>query len=162
VSWPLLSQISQMSQVELVDQLSNQLSTLLSLVNEVEKADWPARSVQTNCKSGPLLHQAQKRLDPEQIARLIADYEAGEPVNGLAVTYGLNRSTVLNHLKRQGVPRRRSRLTISDVEKIVGLYAYGESAEAIALELRIGATTVRRALVKAGVELQRRGRRRSP
>ena len=148
--------------VDLLEQLSNHSAGLLALVNEVETADWPARSTQTNCKPGPpKFHQTQKRLDPDQIARLIAEYEAGSPVNDLAVTYGLNRSTVLHHLKRQGVPRRRSRLTIADVEKIVGLYAYGESVERIALELRIGATTVRRALVKAGVELRRRRRRRT-
>lgn len=146
--------------MDLLEQLSNHSSTLLALVNEVDKAHWPARSVQINCKSGPLLHQAQKRLDPEQVARLIADYGTGEPVTNLAKSYGLNRSTVINHLKRQGVPRRRSRLTIPDVEKIVGLYADGESVEAIAAELRMGGTTVRRALVKAGVEIRRRGRRR--
>jgi DNA invertase Pin-like site-specific DNA recombinase len=145
--------------VDLLEQLSNHSSSLLALVKEVETADWPARSIQTNCKSGPLLHQAQKRLDPEQIARLIADYEAGEPVNDLAEAYGLHRSTVLNHLKRQSVRRRRSRLTALDVEKIVGLYTSGESVEAIAVELRFRATTVRRALVKAGVGLRRRGRR---
>ena len=145
--------------MDLLEQLSNHSSSLLALVNEVETADWPARSVQTNCKTGPLLHQAQKRLDPEQVARLIADYRAGELVNDLVNAYGIHRSTVLDHLKRQGVRRRRSRLTIPDIEKIVGLYASGESVETIAVELRIGATTVRRALVKAGVELRRRGRR---
>ena len=145
--------------MDLVEQLSKHSSTLLSLVNEVETADWPARSVQTNCKVGLSLHQAQKRLDPGQVARLIADYEAGEPVNDLAVAYGIHRSTVLDHLKRQGIRRRRSRLTFSDIEKIVGLYAAGESVEAIAFELRIGATTVRRALVKARVGLRRRVRK---
>jgi len=106
----------------------------------------------------PSLHRTQKRLDPERIARLIADYEAGEPVNNLAMAYGIHRSTVLEHLKRQGIRGRRTRLTPPDIEKIVGLCAAEESVEAIAHDLRVGDTTVRRALKKFEVPLKARGR----
>jgi hypothetical protein len=76
----------------------------------------------------------------------------------LAIIYGINRSTIQDHLKRQGVRRRRTKLNAADLEKVVGLYHQGSTIEAIGPEVRAGASTVRRALVKAGVEIRRRGK----
>jgi DNA invertase Pin-like site-specific DNA recombinase len=85
-------------------------------------------------------------------------YLSGSTVKNLAATYGIHRTTVLDHLKRQGVPRRRSKLNRVDIDKAVSLYAQGNSGEAIAAELRVAASTVRRELKRAGVTLRQRGR----
>jgi DNA invertase Pin-like site-specific DNA recombinase len=143
----------------LLEQLSSHSSTLLSLFNEVEAHDWPARAPEINCKTTELRHQVQNRLSPEQVAELALAYQAGTTVNALARTYRINRTTVLEHLRRQGVHRRRPRrLQPVDIDKAVRLYAAEASIDSVARELRVGPTTVRRVLKQAGVDLRRRGR----
>jgi DNA invertase Pin-like site-specific DNA recombinase len=94
-------------------------------------------------------------LDPDQVSELVAAFEAGVEVKQLATVYGINRSTVQDHLKRRGVRRRRRKLNGAAIEKIVGLYLQGWTIEAIGPELRVGASTVRRALLnRTGVEDQ--------
>jgi hypothetical protein len=136
-----------------LEQLSNHSASLLSVVTEVETAEWPVRNAQNNCKAEPPFHQAQKRLDPEQAAELVAGFVDDEEIKDLAAQYGINRTTVLAHLKRQ----RRSELMPADIEKVIELYAVGWTIETIGPELRVGASTIRRALLKAGVEIRRRG-----
>jgi DNA invertase Pin-like site-specific DNA recombinase len=93
------------------------------------------------------------------VTELVASYQAGTTVNALARTYRIDRTTVLEHLRRQGVQRRHPRrLQQADIDKAVKLYGEGASLDSVALELRIGATTVRRLLNKAGVEIRPRGR----
>ena len=87
----------------------------------------------------------------------MAAFQAGEFVDVLAARYGIHRWTVLNHLKQHNVKRRRSRLSAVDIDKVVRLYGEGWTLEALAQELRVGASTVRRALVRSGVELRSRG-----
>lgn len=49
--------------------------------------------------------QAQRRLSPAELEALIADYEAGGRVGGLAKVYGLHRTTVAAHVARAGKTR---------------------------------------------------------
>jgi transposase-like protein len=100
----------------------------------------------------------QRRLDAEHVGQLVDAYQSGTTINDLAALYRINRATVLEHLKRQGIRRRHSRLRQADIDKAVRLYVAGQSVEVVAHELRVGTTTVRRALVKSGVVLRRRGR----
>jgi DNA invertase Pin-like site-specific DNA recombinase len=146
--------------VALVEQLSSHSSTLLSLVKEVEQADDRPPEALT---ASPSTHrpQLQRRLSSDEIADLVVSYQAGTTVNELARIYRINRTTILEHLRRQGVQRRRPRrLQPVDIDKAVRLYVSGTSIESIAHELRVGPTTVRRVLRQAGVELRQRGRPR--
>jgi hypothetical protein len=77
----------------------------------------------------------------------------------LAPMYGTNRSTVLTHLRRFGVHRRRTKLVASDIVRVAYLYSNGWTIAAIAAELGVGATTVRRALLRAGAEIRPRDRK---
>ena len=141
----------------LVEQLSSHSSTLLSLFNAVEKAE---RRPPEHPVLDTHLPQVQHRLAPEQVTELVAAYQSGTTVNELARIYRINRTTVLEHLRRQGIQRRRPRrLQQADIDKAVKLYASGASVNSVAYELRVGPTTVRRALKQAGVELRPRGRK---
>jgi DNA-binding CsgD family transcriptional regulator len=106
----------------------------------------------------------QRRLGPEEVAELVFAYRQGVPVEELAASFRINRTTVLGHVRRHGVPKRdRRALPQDDVDKAAKLYAEGRSAEWVAGELHVAASTVRRALKVAGVPLRPRGRqRRSP
>jgi len=101
--------------------------------------------------------QVQRRISPAESADLVAAFQAGVQVNTLAQHYTINRTTVLSHLKQNAV--RRDRFSLSDVQivKAIRLYRKGNTLEAVAQSLGVGASTVRRALLRNGVELRRRG-----
>ncbi|MGH9086740.1 MAG: hypothetical protein ACRDYZ_01275 [Acidimicrobiales bacterium] len=103
----------------------------------------------------------QRRLGLDAVAELVAFYIQGAPVEELAASYRINRTTVLGHVRRHGVPKRdRRALRQADVERAAKLDADGRSAEWVAGELRVAASTVRRALQDAGVTLRPKGRQR--
>jgi DNA-binding CsgD family transcriptional regulator len=101
----------------------------------------------------------QRRLGPDEVIELVAAYRQGIPVEELAASFQINRTTVLGHVRRHGVPKRdRRALRQDDVERAVTLYAEGRSADWVAAELWVAPGTVRRALKDAGVTLRPRGR----
>jgi transposase-like protein len=103
----------------------------------------------------------QRRLEPDQVAELVTAYQQGTTVKELAARYRINRTTVLGHLRRQGVPKRHPEPVADvDADRAVRLYGAGASIGAVAQELRVAPTTVRRVLRKAGVEVRPRGRTR--
>ena len=105
--------------VDLLGQLSNTLSSLLSQVVEVilaepepfvgvSSADNYTESVDLNNKgrlSNPP-RQVQRRLKPDQIRELVEGYVAGELIDDLAERFLVHRVTVMAHVKRAGVKMR--------------------------------------------------------
>lgn len=68
------------------------------------------------------------RLSAEQVTQLAADREAGAEINDLAERYGIDRSTVIAHLHRAGVPGRRRQgrtLGAERIQEAGSLYASG-------------------------------------
>lgn len=111
----------------------------------------------------PAVLPVQRRLGPDEVTELVAAYRTGSTVKALAERYHVNRTTVMTHLRRQGVPKRvRRTLGPEDVERAVRLYEGGESIQSVARQLQLGSSTVGRVLNKAGVSMRPRGRRRSP
>ena len=102
----------------------------------------------------------QRRLAPAEVVELVATYRRGVPVEELAVSFRVNRTTVLGHVRRHGVPKRdRRALQSEEVDRAAQLYAGGQSADWVAAQLGVAASTVRRALKDAGVVLRPGGRR---
>lgn len=103
----------------------------------------------------------QRRLGPDGVAELVAAYRRDIPVEELAASFHINRTTVLGHVRRHGTPKRdRRALRGTDLDRTIELYAEGRSADWIAEEARVAASTVRRALKDAGVSLRPGGRPR--
>jgi len=103
----------------------------------------------------------QRRLETGDIAELVAAYRRGVAVEELAASFHVNRTTVLGHVRRHGVPKRDRRALRQDgIQRAVKLYAEGRSAEWVAEELDVAASTVRRDLKEAGVTMRPGGRRR--
>ena len=103
----------------------------------------------------------QRRLALEEMVDLIAAYRRGVPVEELAASFRINRTTVLRQVRRHGVPKRdRRALRPDDVAKAAKLYAEGRSAEWVVEELKVAASTVRRALKQVGITMRPGGRRR--
>ena len=103
----------------------------------------------------------QRRLGPDEVVELVAAYRECARVEELAASFQINRTTVLGHVRRHGVPKRdRGALRQSDVDRAARLYAEGRSAESVTGDLQVAASTVRHALKDAGLTLRPPGRQR--
>jgi hypothetical protein len=103
----------------------------------------------------------QRRLASDEVDELVAAYRRGVPVEELATSFRVNRTTVLGHARRHGVPKRdRRALRPDDIDRAAKRYAEGWSADWLAEELKVAASTVRRALKEAGVAMRPGGRQR--
>jgi uncharacterized protein (DUF433 family) len=101
--------------------------------------------------------QNQTKLAVEQVSELIAMHEQGAPIDELAVTFGIHRTTVMMHLHRAGAERRTG-LVQRHLKEARGLYESGSSLARVAEHYDVDAETVRRAFKNAGLSLRpRRG-----
>ncbi|MFZ2057145.1 MAG: hypothetical protein WAV54_07035 [Acidimicrobiales bacterium] len=117
---------------------------------DAEAAKWLAR-----CD-----RQAQIRLSLADIERLIAAYAEGNSVLQLAARFNIHRTTVLAHLERNGVPRRRMgpKLRDEDVHQAAVLYRDGLPLKAIGVRFLVAPDTIGMALRCEGVKIRpRRG-----
>jgi DNA invertase Pin-like site-specific DNA recombinase len=92
--------------------------------------------------------QRQRRLRPDEVARLVDDYVRGSSVNDLIDSYRVSRTTVYAHLDRNCAERPRGAGSISaeQLRRAVELHDNGLGAKAIAHTFRVNEETVRRAL----------------
>jgi hypothetical protein len=93
----------------------------------------------------------------------VADYQGGRSVRQLVRTYAINRTTVLDHLERRGVARRRNvrKLTDDDVQRAAHMYRSGASLIEVGERFAVDASTLGRELDRAGVRRRPPGRPRS-
>jgi DNA-binding CsgD family transcriptional regulator len=104
--------------------------------------------------------QTQIRLGPADIERLIAAYAEGNSVLQLAARFNIHRTTVLAHLDRNGVLRRRSgpKLSDEDAYEAAILYRDGLSLKAIGVRFLVAPDTIGKAIRRMGVKIRpRRG-----
>ena len=130
--------------------LDAQLGALLSKASDSSTSDvgGPDRSPR----------QAQLRLEPAEVDRLVDQYRSGATVRELAAEFGVGRTTVSAHLERRGLPRRYNRLGGDALVEAGRLYRDGWSLARLGERYNVDAGTVRRALLKSGVQTRpRRG-----
>lgn len=127
------------------------LEVLTKLASELRERPIPERHRPTR--------QYQHRVTDEELAGLIADYEAGALQRELAGKYNVNRETVGLVLSRAGVIKRRKGLDACQVEEAARLYEEGWSTLRLGRRFGVDAQTVATTLRKAGVAIRsRRGR----
>ena len=102
--------------------------------------------------------QKQRLLSENQVSELVRQYVEGASVSDLVTEFGIHRTTVLEHLERRAIPRRRNvrKLTDADVERAAKCYVAGDSLRTVAFRFGVDASTISRELRKAGVELRKR------
>ena len=98
------------------------------------------------------IQQAHKRLGPEIVSRLVAEYEAGAPSTALMARYGLGKGTVLSLLPEHGVKTRRQGLSAGDLPPAIELYKAGWSLQRLGERFSCDAETVRKRLRRVGVQ----------
>lgn len=99
------------------------------------------------------------RLEPGDVESLVATYLAGEAtVADLARQFGVDRTTVMRHLRRNGVAPAVERKVWDENTLLEAAAAYesGSSLSRLAAEYEVAPNTVRTRLRRAGVELRPR------
>lgn len=99
------------------------------------------------------------RLTGEQVARLLGRYQdEGVSVRELAEEFGIDRSTVLIHVQRAGLPRRNESTFWDEptLARAVARYEAGALCREIAVEFGVHKSTVARRLQQAGVNMRGR------
>lgn len=101
-----------------------------------------------------------RRLSDLQVKTLIDTYQSGTTIKDLAAEYGIHRVTVMEHLRRNEIPRRSDskRWTPEQLVEVTDLYHEGNSIRVLGQRYRLDPSTVAKRLKRAGVQLRpRRG-----
>ncbi|MQA08649.1 MAG: hypothetical protein GEU98_08870 [Pseudonocardiaceae bacterium] len=94
-------------------------------------------------RSGP---GRARRLDADQVQRILDGYQAGSTVYELAEQLAIGRNTVCRTLHRHGITTRLQGLTPDDIDTAIRLHHRGWSPPRIATHLGVSAATIRRRL----------------
>ena len=100
-------------------------------------------------------HKITQRLTPEQIEELVEAYRAGETAAALSRQWKISRGTVARLLETRGVELHQRGLSDVELAAAIGLYAAGQSLVVISKQLDQNPSSIRDALVRAGVEMRR-------
>lgn len=133
--------------VELLGSYSN--PDILSRVRQVLAGQSTDRLPDRTTRSLPH-KQAQHRLTPEEVDRLLDHYHAGTKINDLAAEFKVGRTTVMKHVERAGAPRRRNIVT-DRLDEARRLYDQGWSLARVGAHFGVDPATVGYALRKAGI-----------
>ena len=109
---------------------------------------------------GTASNPVQRRLSEHDAENLVRSYGGGVSIDALARRFSVHRTTVMDHLRRSGVQRRRivRKLTDRTVRQAATLYRRGESLKVVAARFGIDARTLAREFQNAGVQIRpRRG-----
>jgi predicted transcriptional regulator len=88
---------------------------------------------------------------------MVEAYEAGATTTQLRQQFSVSQDTVVRLLRRHGVVTRHKGLSDSDLQQARELYESGLPVAKVGEKLGRAPSTVRRALVQAGVEMRPRG-----
>lgn len=111
-------------------------------------------------EEGRLSNPVQRRLSEHDVGKLVSAYLAGSTIDSLAEQLSVHRTTIIDHLDRRGIERRRvvRKMTGQSVRQATRRYESGDSLKAVASQFDIDARTLAREFRRAGVPIRpRRG-----
>ena len=102
----------------------------------------------------------QTFLTDAEVDKLVAAYEAGATLRGLAKQFHIHRLTAAAHLARRGVPVHRAGLDSVEAKEPARLYQSGWTLVQLGRRFEVEAQTVRRTIARQGVSIRPGGRPR--
>lgn len=107
---------------------------------------------------GRLSNPVQRRLSETVIEQLLRDYVAGWSIDALAERLHVHRTTIVSHLDRRGIDRRRNarKMTDGSVRQAGARYASGDPLNVVALQFGVDAKSLAREFRRAGTEIRSR------
>ena len=106
------------------------------------------------------LGMAQTFLTDAEIDELVAVYEAGATLRGLAKQFHIHRLIAAAHLAHRSVPVRRAGLDSVQAKEAARLYQAGWTLVQLGRRFEVDAQTVRRTIARQGVSIRPGGRPR--
>ena len=100
------------------------------------------------------VHKLDQRIDGEQIARIVAEYEDGTSAGVIGGMFDLSKRSVIKILREAGVAIRLPRMSEAEVREATRLYASGLSLENVGKRLGRDHSTIYKALRRAGVRMR--------
>lgn len=91
---------------------------------------------------------------PDLVARLRADCEAGKSSREICEEYGLDRATIMRHLREAGTALRRQGLTEDQAQRAATMYRSGMTQAQVAAEFGVSQKTVGRYLTLLSVRMR--------
>ena len=109
-------------------------------------------------QKGRLSNPVQRRLSETETDELIFSYGEGESIDALARRYELHRTTVIHHLDRAGIARRRvvRKMTDDSVDRAAARYGGGASLATVGQEFGVHERTLAREFRRSGVSIRPR------
>lgn len=104
-------------------------------------------------------HKVIHRLSGEDVSRLVEAYRGGVSTTQLGRDFGLGHGTVVRLLQQHEVTTRFKGLDESELAIAQRLYESGLPLATVSKEIGRAQSTVRKALVRAGVRMRARGGR---
>ena len=132
-----------------------QVEALEKLLRKLPDPGAPAPPPAKRRKPGRVRH-----LEPDQVEKLIANYQAGATVYELGAQFKINRKTVSRTLRRHHIPMRRTSLRPEQINEAARLYQHGWSTGHIAQHLNTHQRTVQRRLAEKDVTMHSTNQRR--
>jgi len=111
-------------------------------------------------ETGRLSNPVQRRLSQPEIEQLTQLYRDGDSIDRLSDRYKVHRTTVMAHLERAGIARRRvvRKMTDRSVALAAAHYEQGASLAVVASAFGVHDRTLAREFRRAGVSIRpRRG-----
>jgi len=109
-------------------------------------------------QKGRLSNPVQRRLSDADSGALCDLYSEGRSIDSLAREYRVNRTTIITHLDRAGIERRRAarQMTDDSVARAATRYGRGASLAVVAKEFDVHARTLAREFRQARVSIRPR------
>ncbi len=111
-------------------------------------------------EEGRLSNPVQRRLSELDVDELVGAYLDGSSIDALAASLDVNRTTIISHLDRRGIDRRKSVRKMNDrsVLDAAEHYGAGESLKVVSARFGVDAQTIAREFARAGIPTRpRRG-----
>jgi lambda repressor-like predicted transcriptional regulator len=123
-----------------------------------QKRPFPSSARDGPEEKGRLSNPIQRRLPADDIDELVRLYGEGATIDELGRRCGVHRTTIIAHLDRRWVPRRRvvRKLTDSLLAVASGRYAEGLSVAAVAAELGVHERNLAREFRRSGTPIRAR------
>jgi hypothetical protein len=146
IFWPLVEAIGRNSNLA---HLSNKWSDLRKRI--AESLPCPPQLYQDKPKT-----RSKRFLTSQDIADIVARYQAGETTQQVGTRYGISKTRVATVLREQVVTIRRQGLTDERAREAAKFYVSGRSLAWIGARFGVSNTTITAELRKQGVQLRPR------
>lgn len=138
--------LSQFANPKHPEKTLEELQRLYAHIQASPEAERPSRETH--------IHNVERRLGPEQVERLLAQYAAGDSAQEVGRAFSVGAASVMRLVRQHGLEVHEYKLTTSVIREAAALYESGLSVQRVATRLGVAKPSLLRALKAAGVVMR--------